>query len=407
MLPNLDKVQYFVGDREILLGISKAVALPVYSEKVVSFLSDLSAELMKDRELRQYKDIMGYAYWIRKASILPYKSNISRIGHKIGRGLTFHIAPSNIPIQFALSMVHALLAGNACVIRVPTREFPQVMLLCNKISGLLREDHRDLAGHLCIIRYGHDDEITTWLSSICDVRIIWGGDETVRRIRAIPIPPRSTELVFADRYSFAIIDSDELLKANVKEVVNDFWTDTYFVDQNACSSPRLVAWTGTEKEKAREVFWGTLHDKAEKEYEVSAIFAVDKLSSFARLSMATDLAGGGGLELENSDSYLYRVMLDRPSPGVMEYKGGGGYFFECPCDSLETLVPLMDNKACQTVALFGIPPKKVYDIVFERGLKGVDRIVNIGNATAPGLDWDGYALVDSLSRYVEVEDLCC
>ncbi len=399
MRPSFKGISYLVGNEETLLDIMSIPVLPVFSEQVVSFLSDLSASILRDRNIvRSYRDIAGYAYWIRKASILPYKDTISRADQKIGRGVTFHIAPSNIPIQFALSMVHALLAGNACVIRVSMREFPQVDILCEKLRTLLTGKHTDLARYICIIRYDHDDEITAWLSSFCDVRIIWGGDRTVRSIRTFPIPPRSTELVFADRYSLAVINSEELLKADISDVVDKFWSDTYFVDQNACSSPRLIAWTGTEREHARSRFWDALHKKVEEEYDVADILSVNKLTSFTRLAMQSEEE----VNLVSCDGYIYRVWVKNPTPELMRFKDGGGYFFECSCDSLDDLMPLLNNKACQTVALFGIETSELKNLVFEKGLKGVDRIVALGDTTAPGLDWDGYSLVDTLSRYVEV-----
>lgn len=293
MRPDFNRIRFRVGDEDTLLNIPRVPALPVFSERVVSFLSDLSLSLLSDGAIREYKDIMGFAYWIRKASILRNKENISRVDRKMGRGVTFHIAPSNIPIQFALSMVHALLAGNSCVIRISDRDFPQVEILCGRIRKLLRDKHKGLAGYICVIGYGHDDDITAWLSSICDVRIIWGGDMTVQNIRKFPIPPRATELVFADRYSFAIIDSDELMKADIRKVADRFWNDTFFVDQNACSSPRLVAWIGKRTEPAREKFWEALLQRVKSEYDITAITAVNKLSALTRLSMSKIAVGGG------------------------------------------------------------------------------------------------------------------
>ena len=48
--------------------------------------------------------------------------------------------------------------------------------------------------------------IRLFSQSISDVRIIWGGDNTIDQIRKNKIPPRSFDLTFADRYSFCIIN---------------------------------------------------------------------------------------------------------------------------------------------------------------------------------------------------------
>ena len=57
-----------------------------------------------------------------------------RARFRLGLGLVFHITPSNVPIVFAFSYVLSLLAGNANIVRVPTKRFPQV----DVVSGAVR-----------------------------------------------------------------------------------------------------------------------------------------------------------------------------------------------------------------------------------------------------------------------------
>ena len=40
---------------------------------------------------------------------------------------------------------------------------------------------------ITIIRYENEDDTTKYLSSICDLRVIWGGDKTIAEIRKFPI----------------------------------------------------------------------------------------------------------------------------------------------------------------------------------------------------------------------------
>ena len=398
MQPDLSKITFLVGDRDTLLNMPHVPVLPVFSDLAVSFLSDLSKSILGEKKIRTYKDVMGYAYWIRRASIVQYKENITRLNEKMGRGVAYHIAPSNIPVQFAVSMVPAFLAGNACIIRVSNREFEQVNIICDKMKNLFCGQYRHLAKYFCIIRYDHDDAITEWLSSFCDVRIIWGGNGTIRSIRRFPIPVRAAELTFADRYSLAIIDSDALMETDIRKVIEGFWLDTYFVDQNACSSPRIVIWTGGKIKEARKIFWDSLHAKAEEEYQMSPGNTIDRFLAFAQLSMSMD-----GIRLESKDNYIFRVLVDKPNPEIMDYKAGGGYFFEYFCKELEEIISLLNDKSCQTVALFGVNPAQIRKMIFQYGLKGVDRIVRLGSTTAPGLDWDGYSLIDAMSRIVGEE----
>ena len=41
---------------------------------------------------------------------------------------------------------------------------------------------------------------------------VWRGDATIDEISQSPLQPRTNEINFADRYSFAVIEGDEFLK---------------------------------------------------------------------------------------------------------------------------------------------------------------------------------------------------
>ena len=93
------------------------------------------------------------------------------------RLIAFHIAPSNVPINFAVSMTSALLAGNSCVIRVSNKDFEQVNIVTEAINKVLaKTEFVSLQGYIITVRYERDKIVNDYLSSICDLRIVWGGD---------------------------------------------------------------------------------------------------------------------------------------------------------------------------------------------------------------------------------------
>ena len=100
-----------------------------------------------------------------------------------------------------------------------------------------------------ILRYSNNDKITEEISNISDVRLIWGGDQTVKNLK-IPTPSRCIDITFPDRYSFSIININKLQYLNssdFKNVIKKFYTDNYTFDQNACNSAHLVFWYGKKK----------------------------------------------------------------------------------------------------------------------------------------------------------------
>ena len=401
----LDKISYLVGNKDILLNSSVIPAFRVFSNEIVGFLSDLSRELLSIKGIRQHQDVLSYAYWIRKASIEKEKESYD-LEHRLGRGVAFHIAPSNVPVNFAVSMTSSLLAGNITVIRVSNKQFEEVSIICDAINKVLeRSEHEAVRSHICIIRYDHSDEISAFLSSICDVRVIWGGDRTIREIRKFPIPSRAIEMCFADRHSIAIIDPDAYLKMDASEIADKFYTDTYYSDQNACSSPRIVIWT-KESREAKKRFWDALKTKVDKEYEMSPIQAVDKQSVFAELAMKS-----GSISLykegqfDDSDNKIIVVDADSlalsDNETIMDYKMGGGYFFQYTVSSLDEIVPIL-NKKCQTVAVLGLDKNDIVNFLMKKGVRGIDRVVNVGDTMGLEFIWDGYNMIESMSREVYI-----
>ncbi len=390
--------EFLVGDMNTLENASKTPALPMFSEQAVGFLAALSREILKDKRTRQNVDVTSYAYWIRKASIEAVKEKHLDYGSRIGRGVAFHVAPSNVPVNFAVSMTSSLLAGNISIIRVSNKQFEQVDIICDAMNRILTTEYQEMKPYFCLLRYEHSERITAELSSLCDVRIIWGGNRTIETIRKAPLPPRAIEMSFADRHSIAVINSDEYMKSDYEEVAKGFYTDTYYTDQNACSSPRLVVWTGSQTEEARKLFWSTLDKQVTCEYNMKPIQAVDKYTSLCVLGMLKD-----GVHLISDNNYVVRVEVDELTEDVMDYKNGGGYFFEYVAEDLKEIVPVL-YKQCQTISVLGESKETIKKLVFDNGVRGVDRIVPLGQTMGLEFIWDGYKMIETMSRFVYTGD---
>jgi len=394
MHPAFEDISYVVGNRAILEQMENVQALPFFSDKVLDFLDCLSKRLMHSNEAKRYPDVIAYAFWIRRASLekvsLQYKTGVQRMG----RGIAFHVAPSNIPVQFAVSMTYALVAGNASVIRISNKEFKQVDIICDAIQSLFTDEYPEMASYFCIIRYDYNDTITQALSDICDIRMIWGGNHTIAAIRKAKIQARCIDLGFADRYSIAVIDSDDYLSKDASVLANDFYNDTYFSDQNACSSPRLVIWTGNRTEEARKIFWDALEDVVADKYQMEPICSSEKL-----LKTAICAANHPGIRQVKRDNFLVRIELPSLYDDIMDYKGNCGYFFEYSVNRLQDIVPIL-KKECQTITYIGSIENRLRDIIKENGVKGVDRIVPVGHGADIAFVWDGLDLPNILSRQI-------
>lgn len=394
----LESVTYLAGSADVIKDMAGMPVKEPFSDDICSFLSDMSKVLMADKRCREYPDVITFAFWIRGASVSSMKEHYKRKDGNIrfGRGTAFHIAPSNVAVNFAYSLAAGLLAGNCNIVRIPGRDFPQTEIIADALNCVLKK-HKGLKNYAVLVRYGHDQAVNDALSGIADIRIVWGGDATIAELRKSPLPPRSIEITFADRYSLAVIESDAYLAVNDKKrVAEDFYNDTYLNDQNACTSPRFVIWTGSRRKEAKKVFWDTLHGVVKQRYTFQDIQGVNKLASTYLAAAAKD----GVKVLPHEDNLIIRVKVEQADRKWMDLKDHSGYFFEYDCDDVMELRSLCNDKRCQTIAVLGA--REWLMPLIKSGLKGTDRITDIGHTMDFELIWDGYELIQLLTRSIAV-----
>ena len=394
----LDRVRFLIGSPDIAARFPDVLAKSPFHESIVDFLNDVSREMMKDSRSKEYSDVITFGFWIRKASVLKLKERFEENrGLHLGKGVAFHIAPSNVPINFAYSLVSGLLTGNANIVRVPSKDFPQVGIIIDAFNKVLKQ-HEEMKQYILCVRYDRDKDINDLFSSIADLRVIWGGDQTIAELRKSPLPPRSGEITFADRYSLAVIDADFYLAIeNKTRVAMDFYNDTFFTDQNACTSPRVVIWTGSRIEEAKKVFWEEEHKLVEKKYTYHSIQGVNKLTKAYLIAVAEP-----GVKIEeHNDNLIVRVSVPEITNNLMDYQDNSGYFYEYDCDNILTIAPLCNDKRCQTIGYIG--DSRVVQPLIQSGVKGIDRVVPIGKTMDFDLIWDGYNLPALMTRTVVVE----
>ena len=396
ILMNNDKITYYVGSSEI---INKPI--PPYSEIVCEFLEELSGRLRSESYGKQFSDIMSFSFWCRKGNIQKLKKEFGDKYIRMGRGIAFHIAPSNVPINFAFSFVFGLLSGNCNIVRVSTKQFKQTELVCNAIRDLLEKDKfAELKKRNAIISYEADQEITDYYSSISDARIIWGGDKTIAQIRKSPVPARSVDITFADRYSFAILSTESVLELSedkLKVLAENFYNDTFYIDQNACSSPHLILWKSKDSgmaEAAKRRFWDQVKTIAEK-YDLEDIKVSDKYTLLCEQAVSFKEID----YVHRYDNLIYVAGLKELPDRLSSLRGKFGVFYEMEISAFDVLAEGVTAEF-QTCLVFGINENEIVNFIIANNLQGIDRIVSIGNAMDISVIWDGYDIVGALSRII-------
>ena len=396
MQQHFDSVTYALGSAEIEMQMADVRPLPIFSAEAVAFLTALSARILADAEAKAYPDVVTLGFWCRPAALRQMQKTYEADVNRLGRGIVFHIAPSNVAVNFAYSCLAAFLAGNASIVRLPSKDFPQVDVLCRIFAETLAE-FPALFPYFLFVRYGHVQEVNEHYSWMCQTRVVWGGDATIEAIRRAALPPRANEITFADRHSLAVIDAPAYLAAEDKErIAQDFYNDTYLSDQNACTAPHFVVWLGAaEKVKAaQELFWRTLHALVQDRYTLQGVQAVDKLTQLYRLGACFEVR-----QVPMEDNLITRVCVAKLTEELAAYRPGSGFFIEYRAQELAEIRPLC-GISCQTLSYYGVEWETLLRAVLAMRPAGVDRIIPMGRTMDFALLWDGVDLIRTMSRVI-------
>jgi hypothetical protein len=378
--------------------------IPPFSDEVIDFINNFSKSILLDQGSRKFPELVVLADFFSKR-------NIKRISNKVSNkddsyallplGKTFHIAPSNVDTIFLYSSLIALMCGNICLIRLSSQRTEQIDFAIDKLNSLLSQ-HSNFLKRLFVFNYGHNDEITRRISSHIDLRVIWGGDNSVKAIRSIPLNPMARELTFPNRFSFTVMKSKEVIsnQYGLNSIVDSFLKDTIYFDQQACSSPRSLIWLGSQNnnQKAQDIFWKRYLERLpSKDYQNTPGMMMDRFVASNFLS-AINLSK----RVNSAIDYPTRLKVhDLNSQILREIHPGNGLFYETEVQNIDQIAKQVKNTD-QTLTYFGLDNSEISDLLSLISNRGLDRILPIGEALDFSVIWDGYDLIEAFTRKVVI-----
>lgn len=376
---------------------------PFAAERVM-FLSSVSQGLLKHPRLRRDPAGAALGFWLRRANLVAFEADFrTRIvagRYLVPTGLVFHVTPANVDTMFAYSWALSFLAGNANVVRLTSQMSPLVEDLLECMNSVLAS-HSEVCRGNWFVTYGHDDAVTARLSAECDVRIVWGGDETVKRLRAVPLNPHAAERSFASKRSLSVLSANAFLsveQAVRRQISERMAADIAPFGQMACSSPHVVYWIGAAEDckKAMRVFGACLESAME-----AKLGEPDFGWAVRRLNFAFGALAEGRAEEMSQQPHTTQVFSPRANSAEMAEPCGAGFLAHTHVGAV-SLVPALLGRYHQTITYFGLSETERETLALESGKLGVDRIVPIGQALDFGPYWDGYDFWSDLTRVVIV-----
>ena len=378
-------------------------SLPPFSNLVCDFLGDFSENLKRNKKANKFSDLMAAAFWCRKNNIISKKKFYLDSFNRVGLGVVFHVPPSNIEINFLYTFIFGLLSGNSNIIRLSKKKGKRTHLILNILNKTFKKKkYLFLKNNNSFIEYDKNDEISGKISLISDARMIWGGDQTINYFKKFETHPRCRDIMFSDRYSLAILNSDKINLANDSEMYKlsqNFFNDTYLNDQMSCSSPHLILWLGKKINKAKDKFWNNLEKYVKKKYSLLDNTAIQKYTHFLNFCA---LYKDDIKEFKTHKNYIHRVELKKMIKNIDKFKSFGGFFIESNINKISDIKNIV-NKNFQTLSYYGFEKKILKNKIKFNEFKGIDRVVPIGQTLDIDLAWDGFDIIKQLTRVVEVK----
>ena len=369
----------------------------IFDKDIIVFLNEISKEILRNNECKKFPDLITFGFWCRTNNIKSLLNNYNFFKNRVGRGTVLHITPSNVPTNFAYSMVFGLLSGNNNIIRLPSKKFIQVEILCKILKRLSKKNNlKKNFNKLLLIRYDNSDTISSLLSKDVEARIIWGGDKTINKFKTFITKPRCIDLAFADRYSISLIDSNMISKLNHNKLSNlaqKFFNDTYTMDQFGCSSPNTVFWLG-KNNASKKKFWIELKKIVNQKYDLDLSGANKKISNLMNFTINKNKI----FKINNNNFDL--ITLENTKSDFDTFNNVNfGTFVEINLNNVNQLHKYVSEKL-QTITCYGIEFDIIKKFIIKNKLKGIDRVVPIGRAFDLTPEWDGVDIIATLSRTI-------
>lgn len=387
----------------LIAALQAAPAGSPFSPERLALAEDLSQSLLAHPQARTVPELVALAFFLRRSALQRLQQEFQALHTPetllVPRGLAFHIPPTNVDTIAVYAWALSMLVGNHDLVRLSSRSSPLGELLLAVLLPVLDRAPAGLRSSLAFVRYGHEEQLTATFSAGCDLRIVWGSDETVRSVRAAPVPPSATELVFFDRWSFCLLSTAAwraLDPPGRQRLAEGLFNDAWPFGQQGCASPRMLVWVGEGALACGQELGRALVEVLDARGWQPDASQVSATTAFA-WACALDLPVQ---EIQHLHPGLWLIGLG-PVEQLPRSHPGGGLLFQLRLNRLQELLPLVQRKD-QTMTCFGFDSDELRGLAAGLGSRCPDRIVPVGQALSFHRYWDGHDLLAALSRRVHL-----
>lgn len=317
------------------------------------------------------------------------------------RGLVCHWLAGNVQILGMFALVQAIIAKNINLLRVSSRDNGVFTSMLETFRGTeyttesgytIKGD--DLLKTIAIIYYSHyANELGEEMSKQADVRIAWGGAESVETIANYPFRIGTETVVFGPKLSFSVISNDVLNSEHeAKKLARKLSVDVSVFDQSGCASPHNL-YVERGGSVSPEQFVSMLAEAMSKtELQIpKPTMSIEQVSQVHSIRGVYDFKG----DVTGSATMSWTLLLQDTTD--LEKPVYSRVLFIHEVDSIMESIPYI-NENIQTVGI-AASTEKAIEYAEEATAKGVSRLPQIGRMLNFEMPWDGIILFDRLVKW--------
>ena len=339
---------------------------------------------------------VGYA-----DQFLPFPDSDKHYLKANPRGLVCHWLAGNVQILGMFALVQSILSKNVNLLKVSSRDEGVFTDILNEFKGVeyTTEDGHAISGDdllktISVIYFSrHAGKLGEEMSKQADVRIAWGGRESVEAVTNYPSRYDSETVVFGPKLSFSVIAKEELSSIQeAKKLARKVSVDVSVFDQTGCASPHNL-YIEEGGAVSPEEFIDILGDSMKKtEVQIpKPLMTPEQVSQIHSIRGVYDFKG----EVKGSDTMSWTLLLDELDE--IDKPVYSRVLFAHKVKSIFDSLKHIDENT-QTIGI-AAPTEIALRYATEATKRGVMRLPLIGRMLNFEMPWDGVFLFDRLVKW--------
>lgn len=382
-IPFEERLSLLAGLAGRLLDRDPALAA-VLEQPGAAFLAEfLQPSSLRRLVINEIPDLEMFSRFVRRSERSAVKL--------VPRGLVCHWLAGNVPLLGALSWSISVLAGNTNLLRLSSQQDDFISPLLHALAEN-GEAGDALASETAVVRFPRDDLAAhRAMSEVADVRVAWGGRESVEVVKSLPSRWDCEDVILGPRVSFAVVDPAVMTRGAIRRLA----LDIVAFDQQACSSPQIVFVRGRREIASFRNFIEELAKAVQSKAIAMPRRPLDEGETYRiALDRSRILLAGGDIYGDDGTSWTVAV-TPAPSPDV---RCANRFVQVAPFETISDVMPYLPPNV-QTIVT-RLPSEDLDALTDAASSRGVCRFPAPGEGNRFETPWDGLPLISRLTRWV-------